>query len=71
MMKKNRFLSGLANAGGQNMVEYMLLFVAVILVFFIAMAPNDFFRNAVSDSLNASVDGIEAMTNKIDVNRYK
>lgn len=71
MLRKNCFVKPFIDRQGQNMVEYMLIFVTIILVIFVAMGPNGFFRKALSNSLNMSVNGIAGMANTVNVERYK
>ena len=58
------------NNKGQNMIEYILLFSAVVVVVFLALAPNSFLTQAINRSLDLSVTGIESMANSTYVNGY-
>jgi ABC-type transport system involved in cytochrome c biogenesis permease component len=55
---------------GQNMVEYLLLFAAVIVILMTALGPNGFLTKVVDNSLNRTSDIIDNMTNGIKVERY-
>ena len=58
------------NKQGQNMVEYILLFAIVIIVLLLALAKKGFVTQAINQSLDLSVTGIELMANSTYVNGY-
>ena len=67
-MKKNRnpnhkFYQG---RGGQNIIEYLLLTVAVILVLLLFLGPQGFFRGAFERTLDISFNQINSIAQNID-----
>lgn len=65
-IKKQR----LNHQSGQNMVEYLLLFAAVIAVLMMALGPNGFLTRAVDNSLDQTSNIIDQVTDKIDVDKF-
>jgi len=51
-----------AALSGQSMIEYILVFVAVITVLLVALGPTGIFTQRFNESLDASVTGIECMS---------
>lgn len=49
------------NKKGQNAIEYMLIFVAIVVVIVIAVAPNGFITQAVNESIDLAIGGLEDM----------
>lgn len=55
---------------GQSTIEYILIFVAVVVVILIALAPGGFYTKAVNSSLDESIKGLEYMANSVTWNVY-
>ncbi len=53
------------NNRGQNVVEYILVVTAVVLVFVVVFAPNGPFRGAVKKNLDSVVPAINQGTDSI------
>ena len=53
------------NERGQNVLEYILLVAAVIIVFVLLLAPGGRFHQAVNSSINAAVPLIDQGTASI------
>ena len=53
------------NNKGQSMVEYLLLFAAVVAVLLIAVGPGGFVERAVDHSMDSSIDGFVSMANVV------
>ena len=53
------------NNRGQNVVEYILLITAVVLVFIVLMAPQGRFHKAVETNLNSLPSAINSLTGEI------
>src|SRR3989338_8389656 len=47
---------------GQNMIEYMLMFAAVVAVMIVALGPKGLVTKAVDKSLNMMFDSVEDMS---------
>ena len=60
------FYKRILGKSGQNAIEYILIFAAVIIVLLLALNPNGFITKAVDNSLNLSVEAIEWMANTVD-----
>ena len=54
------------NAKGQNVIEYLLAFAAVVVVLIAFLAPHGQFANMINDSLNRSVAGFETVADSIN-----
>jgi hypothetical protein len=53
---------------GQNLVEYILLAVAVILVFLVILKPKDgILSNSVNRTLNTSVNLVDSLSQSINI----
>jgi len=50
---------------GQSMIEYILLFVAVIVVLIVAAGPSGIISNKLDESLGKAAVGVKCMTNAI------
>ena len=51
---------------GQNTIEYLLLFVAVVLVFIVFLAPQGPFHRAIEHTLlNGTIDQIQSAIDRI------
>ncbi|HLF17358.1 MAG TPA: hypothetical protein VI749_00485 [Candidatus Omnitrophota bacterium] len=53
----------LQNRKGQNAIEYILLFVCVILAIWAALAPGGFLTQSIDQSLDLSITGLENIVN--------
>ena len=53
------------NSLGQSMIEYILLFVAIIVVLIAAVGPNGILSKKIDQSLNEAVEGAKCMTDAI------
>ena len=49
------------NDKGQNLVEYILIFVAVVTVLLFALAPQGFVTKAINRSIDMAINGVNAM----------
>lgn len=58
MKSKGRF-------AGQQLIEYLMLFVIVIVVFIVFLAPNGPLRRAVNQALVITIDKINVEANKL------
>ncbi|MCK5179707.1 MAG: hypothetical protein KAR32_09265 [Candidatus Omnitrophica bacterium] len=47
------------NRSGQNVIEYILLFVLVVSLLVIVLGPNGAFTRKIDGALNAAIDGME------------
>jgi len=47
---------------GQGMVEYILVFVAIVVVLIAAVGPNGLFIKKIDESLNEATRGVKCMT---------
>jgi hypothetical protein len=47
------------------MIEYILVFVAIVVVLIVALAPGGLFSNSVDQSLNEAIEGAKCMTSAI------
>jgi len=54
------------NQKGQNMIEYILIFVAVILVILLAISPQGFYTQSVNKTLELSVNTIGSMAQSLN-----
>lgn len=62
-MLKNHKKSNLKNNHqGQNMIEYILVFVAVVVFLITAVGPGGIFSNKIEESLGNAVLGAKCMT---------
>ncbi len=53
------------NNRGQNVIEYILVVTAVVLVFVVAFAPNGRFHQAVKKNLDSVVPAIDQSSDSI------
>jgi hypothetical protein len=49
------------NEAAQQFIEYILVFVAVIMMLVFALAPNGYLTKGIDDALNSSIKGVEVM----------
>ncbi len=65
-MLKNHKKSNLKiNYNGQSMIEYILVFVAVVVFLIAAVGPGGIFSNKIEESLGNAVLGAKCMTTAI------
>jgi len=50
---------------GQGMIEYILVFVAVVIVLIAALGSGGMFSDKIDESLNEAIVGARCMTDKI------
>jgi len=50
---------------GQSMIEYMLVFVAIVAVLIVALGPGGILSGKIDESLNMAVEGAKCMTDAI------
>ena len=50
---------------GQSMIEYILLFAAVITILIVAVGPGGIFSSKIEESLEKAAEGVRCMTNAI------
>ena len=55
------------NQKGQNMLEYILLFVVVIVVLLVFLSPGGFFSRSIDQSLDSSINGFISMANSVNL----
>lgn len=55
---------------GQNAVEYLLLFAAVLVILIVVLRPKGIMTKAVNQSLTLSFEGLDIMVNNISYNVY-
>lgn len=55
---------------GQSTIEYMLIFVAIVVVVLAALAPGGFLTKSIEKSLDYSIQGVETMANATVYNVY-
>ena len=54
------------NSKGQNMVEYLLVFAAVVAVLFVFLKPKGYFSKAMSDTMDQSVDLLNSVKDSFE-----
>ncbi|MFA5087409.1 MAG: hypothetical protein WC552_00070 [Candidatus Omnitrophota bacterium] len=59
------------NSKGQNILEYILLVVAFVLVVLYFLGPRGPFKRAVNDVLDGSIDQIDRMVHNITFDNPK
>jgi competence protein ComGC len=59
------------NSAGQSMLEYMLLFAAVIAVLMVVLGPNGIMSQKLDATLDGSVDVIDKIADDFDRERYR
>ena len=47
---------------GQSMIEYILVFVAVVVVLLVAVGPGGILSDKIDESLNEAIEGAKRMT---------
>ena len=63
MLRINRNNYIIKDQRGQNAIEYLLVFMLVIMVMVTALAPNGFLTRAVVKTLDISMNGVENLVN--------
>ena len=65
MLKRSRFLPQKFNQTGQNVVEYALLTIAVLVVVIAFIGKGQFFRNTFENIINGIPDSINRLNDEI------
>ena len=65
MLKRPRFLPQKLNQTGQNVVEYALLTIAILVVVIAFVGKGQFFRNTVENIINDIPDSINRLNDEI------
>ena len=60
-INKNNYI--IENQQGQNAIEYLLVFMLVVMVMVVALAPRGFLTRAVGKTLDISMNGVEVLVN--------
>lgn len=58
------------NDTGQNVVEYLLLFTAVLIILLLSLSKEGFLTKVIQNSMDLTVDGIELMANSVDTSSF-
>jgi hypothetical protein len=65
MLKRTKKIGSKDFRTGQSMVEYVLVFVAVIVVLITALGPGGFLASQVDQSISEAVSGIDCMAQSV------
>jgi len=60
ILRNNKWVE---NRQGQNAVEYLLVFMLVIIVIVAALAPNGFLTRALENTIDMSISSMEIIVN--------